>query len=131
VLRHLARWPAKPPCNLAQVSGGQSAVHAEHLPGGLQQLQAVPGTGQPDRAGSADAPGRRILAGRCERFHSKQEAIKQAQQVQQAKLRADVVLGTVEVTEQQPADDIGAFTQQVEAVLDAYRRLARDVTDET
>ena len=82
------------------------------------------------RAKDADASGRlehlRDLAVRCQRFHDEQEAIRRARLVSR---QADAVLGTVATTLRQSTEDIGSFTQQVAAVLDAYRKLGRDVGD--
>lgn len=66
----------------------------------------------------------RTLADRCQRFHDEQTAIRRAQQ---ANLRADALLGADQVTEPPPNDEIGTFTQRLDAVLEAYRRLTRDV----
>ena len=82
------------------------------------------------RAKDADARERlehlRDLAVRCQRFHDEQEAIRRARLVSR---QADAVLGTVATTLRQSTEDIGSFTQQVAAVLDAYRKLGRDVGD--
>ena len=66
------------------------------------------------------------LAARCVRFCDEQAAIKRAQQANRS---ADAVLGAVQPVDRQPVDQIGAFTQQLDAVLDAYRRLVRDAPD--
>jgi hypothetical protein len=72
----------------------------------------------------------KALASRCQRFHDEQKAIYRARQVSR---QADAVLSmfsasgqTVGAARQQPAEDIGAFTQHVAAVLDAYRKLGHD-----
>ncbi len=73
----------------------------------------------------------KALASRCQRFHDERRAIHRARQVSR---QADSVLRTfgssgqtTGATGQQPAGDMGAFTQHIAAVLDAYRKLGHDV----
>jgi hypothetical protein len=76
----------------------------------------------------------KALASRCQQFHNEQQAIRRAWQVSR---QADAVLSTfgpnsqaAGAAYQRPAEDIGALDQHVAAVLDAYRKLGRDVSGE-
>jgi hypothetical protein len=66
------------------------------------------------------------LAGACQRLYDAQVAIGRARQ---AKQRADVAFGTIQVAERPLTEDIGALTAQIGAVMDAYQRLAQDASD--
>jgi hypothetical protein len=65
------------------------------------------------------------LDGACQRLHDAQLAIERARQ---AKFRADVAFGNVQMAERPLAEDIGALTEQTTAVMDAYRRLAQNAS---